>query len=61
MSTNHNPKSDESEVVTTIRLTHAAHARLREIADQEHRTLSQEVRRLVDLRIAEFEPEAKAA
>lgn len=57
MSTKHNAKPvDNTEVVTTIRLSRAAHDRLREIAQAEHRSVTQEVRRLVDLRIAEYPP-----
>lgn len=42
-------------VVTTIRLAPEKYERMKAIAEREHRSLSQEFRRLVDERIAEFE------
>jgi predicted DNA-binding protein len=49
-------------VVTTIRLPQDKMDRLRAVAEGEHRTLSQEIRRLIDLRLAELDaPQNEAA
>jgi predicted DNA-binding ribbon-helix-helix protein len=45
----------EDTIVTTVRLRRDAHDRLRQVAADEHRTMSQEIRRLVDEHIAAYE------
>ena len=61
MSTKNNAKLSEDLVVTTIRIPRDTLARLQQIAANEHRTLSQEVRRLVYLRIQECAPLEQAS
>jgi hypothetical protein len=45
----------------TIRVDREQVDRFRVVAEADHRTVSQELRRLIELRIAESEPEEKAA
>jgi hypothetical protein len=45
----------------TIRVDREQVDRFREVAEADHRTVSQELRRLIELRISESEPEEKAA
>lgn len=60
MSTNR--KDVEPVVVTSVRLSPEKLDRLRAIAESEHRTVSQELRRLVDARVETYEePERTAA
>ena len=54
MSTKRKP---ENHVVTTIRIPRPTLDRLHEIADAEHRTVSQELRRLVEARVREYDGE----
>lgn len=54
MSTKHNyaGAGDEPEVVTSIRLTRAQHDALRLLAASQHRSISQQVRFLVENAVA---------
>jgi len=42
-------------VGVTVRMTREQHERLKELADREHRSLSQEMRRMLDLYLADAE------
>lgn len=53
--------TDLEKAVMTFRLEPDKMARLREIAEAEHRTISQELRWLVDRRLAEVGPEKQPA
>jgi len=44
-------------VITSIRIPRPALDRLAEIAESEHRTVSQELRRLVEARVREYDGE----
>ena len=61
VSTQEDTQTNETDVVTTVRLPRDVHARLREIAAAEHRTFSGEMRRLAELRIAEIDSMGAAA
>ena len=55
-------KSTNPIAVYTLRVDRAKLERIHEIAESEHRTLSQELRRMIDERIAQAgEPEPMAA
>lgn len=45
--------SGDDQVVTTVRLSREQHEALRERAEREHRTFSQELRRLIELSLAD--------
>jgi predicted DNA-binding protein len=51
----------EHEAVLSLRLTREQHARLKEIAAVEQRTVSQQVRFAVQASIAEFDARKEAA
>lgn len=53
--------TQQGDVVTSIRLPRHIHQRLREIAAAEHRSLTGEMRRLAELRIAEVDELETAA
>lgn len=58
------PKPDNPEPrssVTYVRLTREQREQIDAIARAEHRTTSDEIRRLIDMRIAEYEPPDHAA
>lgn len=49
MHSMHMEGTEEEQVVTTVRLPRAQHDALREQAQREHRTFSQELRRMIEL------------
>lgn len=48
-------QATSGEVVASVRLSRAQHARLREIAEGEHRTISQQLRLLIDRHLDELD------
>lgn len=52
--------SPPTGAVYTLRIERAQLDRLREIAESQHRTVSQELRRMVEARIAEHEKQVVA-
>jgi predicted DNA-binding protein len=55
------PQSSDGMQMLNVRIARQQVERLRVVAEADHRTVSQELRRLIEQRIAESEPERRAA